>query len=295
MNNNLKSQTLEYSTKVDPSLGEGNSSQEVQSKQGTQPNTFVFEHMGKTSAVQVKNKGVNLEETKKPLNGFMVEFSDLVKSEGLYPDMELLITSGNDGKHVEGSKHYKGLAIDLRIPSSYRKDKASVYKSPQWQVFQNPKVKSLMNEWGVGVLDPLHYKLDTEEKTLQNAHIHLEFLGGGHYVGDGHDHSPNETIEGPTEGLKVEDVPEGSFEGELEFELMLEELERKQAEEVSKKNTEKQLLKNTIISKIQGLKEFAKPIQKDDEQFAIRPSSSELPLNSLDGTSIIPQELIGLR
>lgn len=30
---------------------------------------------------------------------------------------ELMITSGAEGQHMEGSLHYKGLAIDIRLPA----------------------------------------------------------------------------------------------------------------------------------------------------------------------------------
>ncbi len=32
---------------------------------------------------------------------------------------EPVITSGNDGTHMQGSLHYRNLAIDLRLPSKY--------------------------------------------------------------------------------------------------------------------------------------------------------------------------------
>lgn len=44
----------------------------------------------------------------------------LLVAEGIFRDngIELVVTSGEDGTHKEGSFHYKGLAIDIRTPNT---------------------------------------------------------------------------------------------------------------------------------------------------------------------------------
>lgn len=41
-------------------------------------------------------------------------------------DLELVITSGTDGKHMEGSKHYTGDALDLRTRNLTKKQQVQV-------------------------------------------------------------------------------------------------------------------------------------------------------------------------
>lgn len=259
------------------------------------PNAFVLEKDGKQTAIGVKSSNVNLNTIQEPLEAYMFELSELTGSEGLYKDVDLLITSGDDGKHSKNSKHYVGGALDLRISSEYRKDRASVYKSPQYMFFQTPEVKALNKKYGVRVLDPLHHKLDTEEATVQNAHMHVELLAAGHYHGDGHDHSKDFKIEEDVKkDSKLENVKEGSFEGELEYELMLEELKRqRQGNQIDKQKTEKQLLKNNILNKIGELKGFSK-VKVEEQVVQSNPQDfvTQIPLNSLSGISEIPDQLV---
>ena len=45
--------------------------------------------------------------------------------------MELTVTAGTDGKHMAGSKHYDGLAADLRFPL---RDEIKAALGPGWDV-----------------------------------------------------------------------------------------------------------------------------------------------------------------
>lgn len=63
---------------------------------------------------------------------------------------EVVLTSGRDGNHKANSKHYEGLAVDLRISNLGGKEKS---------VFN--EIKNALNEqWDV---------------VLESDHIHIEF------------------------------------------------------------------------------------------------------------------------
>lgn len=63
--------------------------------------------------MKTKDKSVNIKDLQpifaKHLNS--IEYTIRVVEGGNY---QMTITSGKDGKHMQGSKHYKGLAIDIR-------------------------------------------------------------------------------------------------------------------------------------------------------------------------------------
>ena len=46
-------------------------------------------------------------------------------------DLELVVTAGQDGKHMAGSKHYVGLAVDIRFPL---RDEIRAALGPGWDV-----------------------------------------------------------------------------------------------------------------------------------------------------------------
>lgn len=70
-----------------------------------------------------------------------------------YTNEKLCITSGDDGKHMEGSKHYTGEAVDIRRPKNF--------------MFNNDidmLVKDLATSLGEGY-----------DVVLENFHIHIEY------------------------------------------------------------------------------------------------------------------------
>lgn len=74
-----------------------------------------------------------------------------------YYGLDAVITSGNDGKHKDGSLHGKDLAWDLR---SHHIPTADV----KWKIFNNLKV-----ELGKD------YDLLFENQGMANEHFHIEF------------------------------------------------------------------------------------------------------------------------
>lgn len=70
----------------------------------------------------------------------------------LSPKTELVVTSTLEGKHMEGSLHYQGLAVDIRI-----KD---VEKPEEWAVAIKTALNSQDHEFDV---------------LLETDHIHIEY------------------------------------------------------------------------------------------------------------------------
>ena len=76
---------------------------------------------------------------------------------------ELVVTSGTDGEHSEGSLHYSGLAVDLRT-RYFGADQV-------YEVYEDLK-KALAGEYDV-VLEPshIHLEFDVKEPVLKGRHI----------------------------------------------------------------------------------------------------------------------------
>ena len=63
--------------------------------------------------IRLKNKNVNIKELKAQLKCKIFDIALTIrKIEG--EDYTVVITSGNDGKHMKHSKHYSNEAIDIR-------------------------------------------------------------------------------------------------------------------------------------------------------------------------------------
>lgn len=69
--------------------------------------------------------------------------------------LSLVVTSINDGKHKDGSKHYSGNAADIRTKGT-------------------GSARSLFNDL-VKKLDPLGYDVLLEYEGEDNEHIHIEY------------------------------------------------------------------------------------------------------------------------
>lgn len=86
--------------------------------------------------------GASLEGAQSALLDGLAKLDALWKTHG----MELVVTSGMDGKHMTGSLHYKGLAADLRFPL---RDEIKATLGPDWDV--------------VWEKDHLHVELDRKQ------------------------------------------------------------------------------------------------------------------------------------
>jgi hypothetical protein len=81
-------------------------------------------------------------------------FSALFKAEDLL-NKPMIITSANDGRHLEGSKHYKNEALDLRTKHLTPDEKDKLFKF-------------LIEELEAGAL------VIFEERGKENEHIHIQ-------------------------------------------------------------------------------------------------------------------------
>lgn len=98
--------------------------------------------------------GVTFEKAKPPA-WYAMGFVDALSK--LFTGDQATMTSITDGKHGQGSKHYDGVAIDIRTRDLRKEQIDSLYM--------------LLREH----LDP--YGFDT---VLENDHIHVEFDPKGH-------------------------------------------------------------------------------------------------------------------
>ena len=71
--------------------------------------------------------GVSLDGARPEL----VEGLDRLNALWIKHGLELIVTSGTDGEHMIGSKHYEGLAADLRFPL---RDEIRATLGPDWDV-----------------------------------------------------------------------------------------------------------------------------------------------------------------
>ena len=71
--------------------------------------------------------GASLEGAKPELLAGLNRLDALWERHGL----RLVVTAGKDGKHMVGSKHYEGLAADLRFPL---RDEIKAVLGPGWDV-----------------------------------------------------------------------------------------------------------------------------------------------------------------
>ena len=90
----------------------------------------------------ILKQGVSLDGARPELLNGLDRLDALWKTHG----MELVVTSGMDGKHMTGSLHYKGLAADLRFPL---RDEIKATLGPDWDV--------------VWEKDHLHVELDRKQ------------------------------------------------------------------------------------------------------------------------------------
>lgn len=92
-------------------------------------------------------EGVKVDGLKDVIIVILPEIAQLFKLFGL----EFVITSAVEGTHMEGSKHPKGLAIDVRLP----------YKDMSW----NYNIVSVLQ-----IILGKNYDV-----VLEKNHIHIEF------------------------------------------------------------------------------------------------------------------------
>lgn len=81
---------------------------------------------------------------------------------GVYERMRetFVITAMLDGKHMDGSLHYKGLAFDCRLPSWYQQPRPAVVPTPEDHALQEELKRELGDDFDV---------------VLEGDHIHIEY------------------------------------------------------------------------------------------------------------------------
>ena len=87
----------------------------------------------------------------------MLRMAEVAFKEVMGPQFEPVVTSGNDGKHMEGSLHYTNLALDFRT-------------GHQWEppLMSDDEAREIIEEFaarlGVGY-----------DVTLEKNHVHAEY------------------------------------------------------------------------------------------------------------------------
>ena len=96
--------------------------------------------------MRIKNSNVNFDLTSK-----MIEALPIIDQVYLHYGQIAVITSAKDGKHMDGSKHYEGNAVDLRTS----------YFSKEVQIKVTGQLQSQLG--------------DEYDVVLEGNHIHLEY------------------------------------------------------------------------------------------------------------------------
>ena len=98
--------------------------------------------------IRLKSKNVNIKELKTQLKCKIFDIALTIrKIEG--EDYTVVITSGNDGKHMKNSKHYSNEAIDIRTNNMIDPDTVAL------------RIKGLLGK--------------DFDVVLEQTHIHIEY------------------------------------------------------------------------------------------------------------------------
>lgn len=113
--------------------------------------------------IRAKNKGVNLRNLDPRLQNAMDTIVDTYRAfDPQFNGKDVVITSGNDGRHSRGSLHYSNKAIDLRSNILSNKDQHALADRLQRALGSNYEVIS-----------------ETYRNHPANDHIHIELDRGG--------------------------------------------------------------------------------------------------------------------
>ena len=74
----------------------------------------------------------------------------------LWFNQEMVVTAGRDGKHMEGSLHYEGRAVDIRTKTLTNRDKMRVLAGVLWVL-------------------PVEFEYVLESVNKPQEHLHIEY------------------------------------------------------------------------------------------------------------------------
>lgn len=129
--------------------------------------TITHPTTGSTVIIPAKSD-VNIKGLSPDIEKMLVEIGlDLNTN---YQDLpiELVITSGLEGEHSKGSKHYSGQAVDIRISDDYRSkiDGNKPWDDPMYKYFYEGKGRNILGRYGMYLIDDLEHG--------DAPHIHIE-------------------------------------------------------------------------------------------------------------------------
>lgn len=276
---------------------EGNkNNKELENLRSQEPKIYNLEHNGKKFNIGVKGDYVNLQGLEPRMKDFLIELEERTGVQGSELGFDVLVTSARDSEHSKNSEHYIGGAVDLRIPAEYRKSRADVYKAPIVKYFDSEDGQSFLKKYGMRSIDPIHITLGTEKKTVQNAHMHIEFLDEGEkqFRLPKDTEVPNSSVtQQVTETVQKLEEPvskskEASFPESLMWEMFMENTETPKKES----NPVKAVSKQNILNQMQNLQKFTEFKESSDFEPIEQVQGFQPAINQISGLSEIPTNLI---
>jgi len=116
----------------------------------------MYNNYSNASNIKTKSSNVNI----KNLHPNLISFANVVSQ--IFPGV--VLSSGNDSRHMKGSKHYSNKAIDIGANSSNKK----TYSELKNYLKSNPSIKK---QFGI------------EDIIYENDHIHIELMKKGGQLG----------------------------------------------------------------------------------------------------------------
>ena len=105
--------------------------------------------------IKIKTINVKINELKAELKTKIFDIAITIrKIEG--ENYTIVITSGNDGKHMKNSKHYKNEAIDIRINNMQKPEEVT------------KEIKKLLGRDFDVILEPTHLHIEYDKKKWYN-------------------------------------------------------------------------------------------------------------------------------
>lgn len=118
--------------------------------------------------ITIPAKGdVEFGEATPRLRNFIGEIATDLNTQEL--PFDFVITSGSEGEHSVGSKHYTGQAVDIRIAPKFRGSKEgqnTPWDDPMYKYFYEGKGRDILSKYKMNLLDDLEHG--------SAAHIHIE-------------------------------------------------------------------------------------------------------------------------
>ena len=237
------------------------------------------DYNGKTFSIPAKTD-VDISKMTAKTKAFLAETMEtLGQSEDL--PFEIILTSGNDGTHSKGSRHYSGMAVDIRVSENYRNSDQSAdnsaWNDPAYQWFWKGEGKKIRDKHSIQLITPYHSK-------TPHIHMELEHNESLHPSHKGHDHNEDQHIDKPSsvnvtnnvtqalnldnpgliETYKLPDVSQGKvFAAAIDNTAELKAKQKREASEAKQKLQNENARIKALNNVIQGIKPVEAP--KDEQ------------------------------